>query len=452
MKITFLGATDTVTGSRFLIETKKGRLLVDCGLFQGLKRLRERNWAAFPVAPASIDAVVLTHAHIDHSGYIPALFRDGFKANVWSTAATRALCDILLPDAAHLQEEEAAFANKHKFSRHHPARPLYNGKDAKRALRAFRSADFGEEFTPIEGVTVRFSRAGHILGAACAQLRADGRCITFSGDVGRPGDPIMYAPETLADTDYLVLESTYGDRRHPATHPWQELGEIVNRTIARGGSILIPSFAVGRAQSVLYGLSHLMAQGQIPVLPVFLDSPMAINATELFCRFSKEHRLSANQCRDMCETVTCTRSPRESRAAMAQPGAKIVISASGMATGGRVLHHLKADVVDERNTIVFAGFQAAGTRGARMLAGAESIKVHGAYYPVRAEIAHIDGLSAHADGPEMIMWLQKMTAAPKQTFIVHGEPSAQDAMRLRIKDELNWEVRIPDFMETVRLK
>lgn len=452
MQLRFLGATDTVTGSRFLLQRDETRILIDCGLFQGLKKLRQRNWSAFPLAPSSLAAVLLTHAHIDHSGWLPVLVRQGFRGPVYCTPATRDLCEILLPDAAHLQEEEAAFANRHGYSRHHPALPLFDRADAQAALELLRPVDFNAGFGLPGDLHACFTPAGHILGAACLRIEWNGRGIVFSGDVGRPADPIMHAPAALEPADWLVLESTYGERRHPQQDPAAELAHLVGAVAQRGGSLLIPSFAVGRAQLLLHLLTSLIAQGRVPKLPVYLDSPMAIDVTELFRRHPEQHRLSSAECDRMCALATYTRRPEESKAAMAGPDPKIVISASGMATGGRVLHHLKAMAGNPRHCILFAGYQAAGTRGAAMLAGVQSIKIHGEYYPVRAQVARIDSLSAHADYQELLDWLRPLEPAPRTTFVVHGEPAAQDAMRLHLRDGLGWEACIPEFGESVPLE
>jgi metallo-beta-lactamase family protein len=451
MRITFLGATDTVTGSRFLVESDSGRLLVDCGLFQGLKKLRLRNRERFPVDPAALHGIVLTHAHLDHSGYFPLLYRNGFAGRAWCTPATLALCGILLPDSGYLQEEEAAYANKEGFSRHSPARPLYTQRDAEESLAALHGVPFAQEFHPAPSFSARFGQAGHILGAAWVWLSDGKRSVVFSGDVGRPNDPVMNVPEPIPPADCLVVESTYGDRRHAATDPADTLADIIDATAARGGTILIPSFAVGRAQVLLHLLAGLVRARRIPRLPVYLDSPMAINATELFIGHHALHRLSAEDCRRMGALATYTRTAAESKAAMNRRGPKIIISASGMATGGRVLHHLKRCLPDPSSSIVFVGYQAAGTRGAALLAGAESIKIHGEYHRVRAHVEHIDGLSAHADAAELIDWLKQAEQAPKRTYIVHGEPSAQDALRRRLRDELGWEARIPEYRGTEEL-
>ncbi len=452
MQITFWGATDTVTGSRFLVEAGGRRILVDCGLFQGLKRLRLRNWAPFPVPPESLDAVVLTHAHIDHSGYLPALVRDGFRGPVWCTPATADLCRILLLDAAHLQEEEARYVNRHGTSRHRPALPLYTAEDALRALTLLRTSSYDAAFEPAPGVTGRFRRAGHILGAASVLLDDGDRTVLVSGDVGRPHDPVMRPPDPPPTVDHLVVESTYGNRWHPRNDPADELAAIVTRTVARRGVLLIPAFAVGRAQTVLHLLATLRAEGRIPHVPIWLNSPMAIDATELLFRHRDEHRLDDRQCAALREGVQLARSVEDSKRCTSLPGPAIVLSASGMATGGRVLHHLRALAPHERHTILFVGYQAAGTRGEALLQGVPEVKVFGEYVPVRAEVRLLDGLSAHADAGELLDWLGAAPRPPGRVSLVHGEPAAVDSLRRLIRDRLGLAAHDPGHGETVTVE
>jgi metallo-beta-lactamase family protein len=451
MELRFLGAAGTVTGSRYLLERKGMRILVDCGLFQGLKNLRLRNWAAFPVKPKSVSAVLLTHAHLDHSGYLPALVRDGFDGAIHCSKATRDLCKILLSDSARLQEQDAEFANRRGFSKHEPALPLYDSTDARRALKLFSSLSFGENRALRDGPTVRLHRAGHILGAAILELNWRGKRIVFSGDLGRYDDPTMVDPEPVDGAHYLVVESTYGDRLHERRDPREALADIIGRTIARGGTVVIPAFAVGRAQTLLYHLEQLKSSGRLANVPIYLNSPMAIDASELFCRHGEDQRLSDEERRRACAVAKYVESVEASKALNEDDAPKIIISASGMATGGRVLHHLKKFAPDPRNTILFTGFQAAGTRGAAMVAGADSIKMHGEYVPVRAEVANLTMLSAHADADEIMRWLRNVKTPPRMTFITHGEPTASDALRRRIKDELGWDCRVPEHLETAML-
>ena len=452
MQIGFFGATGTVTGSRYLLQVAGKRLLVDCGLFQGLKQLRLRNWAPFPVDPASIDAVVLTHAHLDHSGNLPLLVKNGFRGRIHCTDATQALCEILLPDSAHLLEEEAERANRYGYSKHRPALPLYTSEDVGRALQHFRAERFDSEFEPVRGVRVRFLPAGHILGAAMVVVTAEGRSILFTGDVGRSGDVIMRPPAAAPAVDYLVVESTYGDRRHQAVDAGDELADVIRRTIARGGIIVVPSFAVARAQALLYMIHQLKAGGRIPEgLPVYLNSPMATDVTGLYQQFRSEHKLTGEQTRAMCNAAKFVNSVEESKALNEGSWPRIIIAASGMATGGRVLHHLRAFAPDARNTILFTGFQAAGTRGRAMIDGATEIKIFGEYVQVRAEVARLHAMSAHADWAELVDWMRAFPRAPRRTFVTHGEPVAADAMRLHIEESLHWRCTVPEHLERIDL-
>jgi metallo-beta-lactamase family protein len=451
MDITFLGATGTVTGSKYLVTSGSTRVLVDCGLFQGFKQLRLRNWAPLPVEPAAIDAVILTHAHIDHSGYLPRLVKGGFAGRVFCTAGTRDLCEILLPDAGYLQEEEARNANRHGYSKHRPALPLYTEEEARRALPRLTPVDYDDEQSLGNGLRLRFLPAGHIVGAAIVRVSDSESSLVFSGDLGRPHDPVMVAPAAIREADYLVLESTYGDRRHESSDPTVALANIINRTVQRGGVVLIPAFAVGRAQSLLYCLHVLKKTKAIPDVPVFLNSPMAVDATGIFCRHLGEHRLGQGECRQACAVARYVTTVEESKALNRRQGPMIVIAASGMATGGRVLHHLRAFAPDPNSTILFAGYQAGGTRGAAMVDGAEAIKIHGEYVPVRAEVVQLDGFSAHADYTEILHWLTHFENPPRQTFITHGEPAAADALRQRIEEQLGWCCQVPEYRQRVTL-
>ncbi len=450
MKLTFLGAVGTVTGSKYLVEHGSRRILVDCGLFQGYKQLRLRNWAPLPISPQAIDAVLLTHAHIDHSGYLPLLVKHGFKGPIYATDATNDLCEILLPDSGHLQEQDALFANRHHFSKHKPALPLYTEKDAYDCLKQFHSVSFGKTLD-IFGVNVRYLRAGHILGAAMIEMAADTK-IVFSGDVGRPNDIAMLPPEMLPETDFLVVESTYGNRTHNGLDAEDALADAINETARRGGTVVIPAFAVGRTQTLLLHLSRLLKARRIPALPIFLDSPMAINASDIFCRHPKDHKISAAETREAFSVARYVRTAEESKTLDSMVVPKVIISASGMATGGRVLHHLKSYAPDHRSLILFTGFQSGGTRGATMVAGGKTVKIHGDYFPVRAEVRNLDMLSAHADANEIVAWLKKTPKRPGTTFITHGEPDAADTLRRRISEELGWSCIVPEYRETVSLQ
>ena len=443
LTLTFLGAAGTVTGSRHLLRHGEHGILVDCGLFQGLKALRLKNWARFAVAPTTIGKVVLTHAHLDHSGYLPKFVREGFGGRVVCSRATADLCRLLLLDSARLQEGDADFANRHGFSRHKPALPLYDQRDAERALARFDTAAFDKPTGIGHGAHLTLRRAGHILGAATAQIDWGGRRVVFSGDLGRYADPLMPDPVPVRACDYLLVESTYGDRAHPATDPASALLAVVERTIARGGSVLIPAFAVGRAQELLHLCWKLKQAGRIPALPIYLDSPMSIDASDIFQHHPDDHRLSPGECRQSMAVATYVHDVEKSRALDRSPLPKIIISASGMATGGRVLHHLRALAPDPRNTILFAGFQAAGTRGDSLLKGAKEVKMHGMWVPVRAEIADLPMLSAHADADEILRWLRGFERPPIRTFIVHGEGEASAALGRRIERELGWTCLVP---------
>ncbi len=450
MKLTFLGAAGTVTGSRYLVQSGSERILVDCGLFQGYKALRLRNRERQPVDPASLSAVVLTHAHLDHAGALPLLVRDGFQGPIYCSAATRDLCHILLPDSGRLLEEEAAYANRHAYSKHAPALPLYTEADALAALEYLVPVEFNEQIEIGLRFQVRLVRAGHILGAAGVTVQADDKTLHFSGDLGRQRDPLLSPPEAVAGADYLVVESTYGDKLHDPADPAQLLARTICETAARGGVTVIPSFAVGRAQSLMYYLHQLRTRALIPPVPVYLNSPMAADVTALYSKHRHDHRLTAEECSAMCRSVQFVNSPSDSIALNLRRMPMVIIAASGMATGGRVLHHIKAFAPDRRNTILFAGFQAGGTRGAALVGGAQEVKIHGEYVPVRARVVQIDNLSAHADQGELLAWLGAC-GKPKRLFITHGEPAAADTLRRRVGDLLHWNASVPEHGETVEL-
>jgi len=451
MVLHFLGGAGTVTGSKYLIETEGRLVLVDCGLFQGHRELRERNWAPFPVDPGRLDAVVLTHAHLDHSGYLPALVRDGFKGRIVSTAATRDLCKLLLPDSGHLMEADSNYANRRGYSRHGPALPLYTERDARRALDQFATVAFGEETEVAGGVRATFRPAGHILGAASVQVDCGGLTLVFSGDVGRFGSATMVDPQTASRADYVIIESTYGNRLHDPATPEDVLADIVGGTAARGGTVIIPAFAVGRAQTLLYHLSQLREQGRLVNVPIYLDSPMAVNASGIFCDHMGEHRLTEKQCREMCAIATYVREAEDSKRLNRDAMPKVIISASGMATGGRILHHLKHYAPQRRNTILLSGFQAAGTRGAALRDGTKELKIHGEIVPVRAEVASLDMMSAHADRGELLRWLRGFKSPPRMTFVTHGETQGSEALCKSIADELGWPAKVPAHGEHVDL-
>lgn len=451
MKIQLLGAAGTVTGSRALVETDRARVLVDCGLFQGFKSSRLRNWEPFPVDPASVDAVVLTHAHLDHSGWLPRLVKDGFRGPVWCTEGTRDLCRLLLPDSASLQEEDARYANKKGFSRHKPALPLYTAEEAERALARLKLVAWDEE-RPLAGdLRLRLLPAGHILGAGMAWITDGKKSVLFSGDLGRPNDLIMPPPRPAPAADLLVMESTYGDRRHPEEDPLVGLAEELRAVARREGVLLVPSFAVGRAQTLLLALDRVWDAGDAPRLPVYLDSPMAEDATALYVHHRAEHHLGQNELAALSREVRFVRSADESRALNDKKGPFVLLSASGMLTGGRVLHHLKQRASDSKNTLLFVGYQAPGTRGARILDGEREIKIHGRYARINCHIRKVDGFSAHADQQELLDWLRAAERPPGRVLLNHGEPAACDALRVRVQDELGLTVRAARDGERVEL-
>lgn len=448
--LTFLGAAGTVTGSRYLVEAEGRRILIDCGLFQGYKQLRLRNWNPFPVPPRSIETVLLTHAHLDHSGYLPALVRDGFRGNVYCTPATAELCGLLLPDSGHLQEEEARFAQRHHYSRHGKPRPLYTADDARAALDQLEDVDFDSTLELGGDLSARFIPAGHLLGAAQIQLRVAGRTVHFSGDVGRAGDVMMRPPRAFEGADILICESTYGNRTHPEVDPEAELAAVINRTAARGGVIVIPAFAVGRAQAIMLQIARLQAKAMIPEIPVYLNSPMAIDATAIYRNHHDEHHVSDAECQAMFQVAQRVRTIEESKALNRRPGPFIVISASGMLTGGRVLHHLVSFGPNPRNAVVLIGFQAGGTRGAALARGERTLRIFGREVGIGAEVVQIESMSGHADADEIIAWLGD-APAPRMTYVTHGEPGSSDALRYRIDHELKWNVRAPEHLETISL-
>ncbi|MFN5447435.1 MAG: MBL fold metallo-hydrolase, partial [bacterium] len=396
MKLSFLGAAGCVTGSKYLVEHEGTKVLVDCGLFQGYKNLRLLNWDPLPFNAAKLNAVVLSHAHLDHSGALPLLMRHGFRGPIYATPATTELCGLLLPDSGHLQEDDARFANRHKTSRHSPALPLYTEEDARAVLRLFKPLKVDHTIS-VGSLKIKFRSSGHILGASSIELSTENGSIFFSGDVGRPDDLIIKAPVPIQHADYLVIESTYGDRLHDPNDNGGTLADVITRTAARGGMVLVPSFAVGRAQNLLYEIHLLKQAGQIPDLPVFLDSPMAIDSLHIYTKYRNEHRLSIEQCKGMSVVSKICRTVDESRALDQLRYPAIIISASGMATGGRILHHLRAMASDHRNSVVFAGYQAAGTRGAKMLAGDRTVRIFGEDIPINADVVSLPSMSAHAD-------------------------------------------------------
>jgi metallo-beta-lactamase family protein len=463
-----MGAARTVTGSKHLLDAGGHRVLIDCGLFQGLKELRERNWAALPVRADSIEAVILTHAHLDHTGYLPRLVAQGFRGRIFCTPGTASLARIVLADAAHIQEEDADRANRRRYTKHSPALPLFTAADASRAMTMLQPVGYDRPMPVVPGITAEFINAGHLLGSAYARVVVgeSGRTILFGGDLGRYSRPVLPDPKPVASADVLLLESTYGDRRHEADDGGTHLADIITRTAARGGKVIVPAFALGRVEELLYWIHTLEDQKRIPALPVYVDSPMASAALDEYrhrmdeldpeiaehagtnangARARAEHRL----CGFCTAKLTVIASIQESRAVQESKDPAIVISSSGMATGGRVLHHLARALPDPKNTILFAGYQAVGTRGRQMRDGAKFTRIHGQDVPVQAEIALMESMSAHADAGEIMRWLKGFTRPPSLTCLVHGEPAPMDALKARIETELGWTVRTPGHLEKV---
>jgi metallo-beta-lactamase family protein len=450
MNLSFLGGAGTVTGSKFLVTGGPTKVLVDCGLFQGLKQLRLRNWKKPPFQPSELDAIVLTHAHLDHSGYLPVLVRDGFQGPIYCTPPTADLADILLRDSGHLQEEDAGYANRKHFSKHRPALPLYTERDGELVSKQFHPIELGREIR-IGELTLRFQSAGHILGASSVLVSHRSRSILFSGDLGRPNDLLMHAPEPPPAADWIVCESTYGGRRHPDADPIETVEGIVRRTVERQGVLLVPSFAVGRAQTILFCLHQLRLRGSIPDVPIYVNSPMATDVTELYRHHAAYHRLSESQCADVCNSAVFVRTVEESKELNEKKGPMIIISASGMITGGRILHHMKKFAPDAKNTILLPGFQAAGTRGEALAHGARQLKIHGGYVGVNAEVIQLQLFSAHADEEEILRWLASAKRPPRRIYLVHGEPSPADSLRLHIEERLHIDAEVAEQGETVRL-
>ena len=460
----FLGGAGTVTGSKTLVDTGKIRFLVDCGMFQGAKKLRLLNWEALPVKPTSLDHIFLTHAHVDHIGMVPVYVREGYQGTIWSTPGTHELSEINLVDAAHLQEEDAHFANKQGFSKHKPALPLYTTQDVERAFKHFRPLEYNRQFGLGDGSDIRFHDAGHVLGSAMVEAQlstGDNRhtSVLFSGDLGRYGSLIDTDPSAMERTDYLVVESTYGDRCHSGEDSTDELAEYINETSKRGGSVVMPAFALGRTQILLYAIRDMKSKGIIPDLPVYVDSPMAITVTEIYCRHiealdsdARAVYRATGKCPLFFPNLHFVHTPDESKQLNSLRFPSIIISASGMATGGRVLHHLKHRLPDARNTVLFVGFQANGTRGQILKDGAREIKIHGEMVPVRAQVRLIDSFSRHADMSEIMRWLGGFRMPPKRTYVVHGEPEASAALAENIRNTLGWKVSIPGYLDVVELK
>lgn len=451
ISIQFIGAAQTVTGSKHLLKTPTMNILIDCGLFQGLKELRMKNWEPLPINVKDIQVLLLTHAHLDHCGYLPLLVKHGFRGKILMTPPTRDLAEIILRDSAKIQEEDAMQANMGGYSMHKPALPLYNEKDVETALRYFEIRQDNEWIKLSNDIQFRFQKNGHILGSAFIEMECFGKKIVFSGDIGRDNSELVGSPNILKEADYLIMESTYGNRLHEAVSPLEILAQVIQQTLHNKGNILIPSFAVGRAQELMLMINELKQKNKIPDVPVYLDSPMGAEATEILHKYPKWHNLTEQQCREVCQHIIITRDFENTLRIIADKKNKIVIAASGMLTGGRVLEYMKAWLNDKKNTILFAGYQAEGTRGRAMKEGAHEVKIHGKYYPVRCELKDITSLSAHADQGEMIRWLSRFVKKPKKIFLVHGELSAQETFKMKIYDELKLDVTIPKQYEEFQL-
>ena len=461
-KVWFYGAAGCVSGSKFLVDTGETRFLVDYGMFQGTKSLRERNWHEEKFKPDSVDHVLLTHAHLDHSGMLPVLVRNGFMGNIWTTPVTAELCEISLLDAAHIQEEDAYFANKMSFSKHKPALPLFTTMDAERAIKRFKTVEYDRRIAISKDISVRFLDAGHILGSAIIEVtiknRKQAQRLVFSGDLGRYDALILRDPVSVESADYLFIESTYGNREHSKEQPIDELAKIINETAQRGGMTIIPAFAVGRAQTLLYLLRVMKERRAIPDLPIFVDSPMARRVTNVFCRhvedFDEEAKAvykKSGICPIFSSNMEFVHTKDESQKINNIRYPAIIVSASGMATGGRVLHHLKYRLPDSRNSVIFVGYQGAGTRGQLIRDGAGIIKIHGEQVPVRAHIHSVEAFSGHADYTEIMRWLDKFSEPPEKTYVIHGETSASKALAAEIKRKPGWKTYVPELDECCNL-
>lgn len=455
-KLTFLGAAGTVTGSKHLLDTGSHRLLIDCGLFQGLKELRARNWEPLPIAATEIHAIVLTHAHLDHVGYLPRLVAQGFRGRVYCTPGTRDLATLVLNDAARIQEEDARDANRHGYSKHHPALPLYTTDDAELALTLLQPVGYHRPIPVLPNVQLEFINAGHLLGSSYARISIGGQVILFGGDLGRYGRPVLPDPTPVTEADVLLIESTYGNRRHDPDDDGEKLARIVTDVSNRGGKLIIPSFAIGRVNEIIYWLDKLEEQRRIPVMPVFVDSPMAARALDFYAHHSDQLDPDMATGRQgvrafFTKRMTMVASPQQSKEVVASKKPSIVIASSGMATGGRVLYHLRAALPDQQNTVLFVGYQAAGTRGRSLVDGQPFVRIKGMDVAVHAKIERLDSMSAHADADEILRWLGHFTRAPRITYLVHGEAEAASALETRICTEKQWQVHVAAHQEQVEL-
>jgi len=451
MKIHFLGGTGTVTGSKILVEHNETRILVDCGLFQGIKSLRDLNWQPLSIEPSTIDFVLLTHGHLDHCGWLPLLIKQGFKGKIFCTGPTKQIAKLILADSAKIQEEEASKANQEHFSKHNPAEPLYTVEDAERVIPYFRVVDPEIEIKLTENSYFKFFQSGHILGACSIELNIDGKVLVFSGDVGQDDDVLMYPPKKPQKADYVFLESTYGNRLHPQNDVLLDLEMIINTTINRGGNVVIPSFAVERAQTIMYLLWQLRLQNRIPDIPYIIDTPMGIKVLDVFNENPKWHKLNPQECEEMCSMFSMISDYQDTINAIYDKRSKVVIAASGMITGGRVLSYLERYIVNPESTVMLVGYQAEGTRGRKLLEGAKEIKFFGKYYPVEAEIELVEGLSAHGDQQDLLNWLNELKQKPRKIFLVHGENEAADTLRTKIFDAYGFDATVPLLGQVVEI-
>lgn len=450
IKIQFLGAVENVTGSKYLIQTNDKNILVDCGMFQGLKKLRLLNWEPLPFNVSTIDIVLLTHGHLDHTGYLPRLVKAGFVGPIWGTAPTLEIAKIILEDSAKIQEEDAARANAKGYSKHKPAQPLYDLKDVEKTLPYFNPQPLDRWIEISEGISCRFNYNSHIIGATFIELKIGDKTIVFSGDIGRDNDLLMYPPQKPETADILIIESTYGDRPHP-NHSEKQLEDIINTAAKMNGTIIVPGFAVERIQMLMYLLWQLKKKGKIPAIPIYMDSPMGRNVLDIFHHNTSWHKLPADQCTEMCRDIKLIKTMQETVKLATDKSAKIVIAGSGMASGGRVLTYFQQFLGNPSATVLLVGYQAEGTRGRQLLEGAKEVKLYGKYYVVKAKIENIEGLSAHADQKGLIDWMSQLKKKPEKIFIVHGEPQSADALRVKIKDVYGWDSVIPSLNEIIKI-
>jgi len=451
MKIYFLGAAGTVTGSKFVVELNETRILIDCGLFQGLKALRELNWQPLSVLPSTIDFVLLTHGHLDHCGWLPKLVNDGFTGKIFCTSPTKQISKLILLDSAKIQKEEAERANKENYSKHNPAKPLYTIEEAEKVIPFFRVVEKDLEIKLTDTIYFKFFYASHIIGACSIELHIENKVLVFSGDIGQDDDVLLYPPIKPKKADFVFMESTYGDRLHPNNDVMFELEQIINNTFQKGGNVVIPSFAVERVQSVMYLIWQLKEQKRIPNMLYVIDTPMGISVLDVFLENTKWHKLNPHQCEEMCKMFTMISSYKDTIETIYNEKPKVIIAASGMITGGRVLSYLERYIVDEKNTVLMVGYRAEGTRGRKLLEGAKEIKFYGKYYPVNANIIMVEGLSAHGDQKDLINWLSELEEKPKKVFLIHGENTAADELRIKLNETYGFDCVVPLLEQIIEI-